>query len=213
MLINYLKLAYKVLLRRKFFTFVSLFGTSVTLLVLMIASAMLDHTFAPLSPEVRLDRTLLVTFMSMRGDQNDWSGDPGYGFLDRYCRGIPHVKRMSIFTGAHVTSSLVGEAKVVSQLRRTDAEYWNILDYEFVAGQAFGESEVARGSRVVVVSESAAHSLFGDAPAMGRTFEAEGQTFTVIGVVRNVSRTRESAYADIWAPMPTLPTTVWKTRH
>jgi putative ABC transport system permease protein len=105
MLINYLKVAYKVLLRRKFFTFVSLFGTSVTLMVLVIASAMLDHAFSPMAPEVRLDRTLLVTYMAMRGEDNDWSGDPGYGFLDRYCRNIPHVERMSIYTGAHATAS------------------------------------------------------------------------------------------------------------
>jgi putative ABC transport system permease protein len=46
---------------------------------------------------------------------------------------------------------------------------------------------------------------------VGRTFETQGQSFTVIGVVRNVSRVRESAYADIWAPLTTLPTDTWKT--
>jgi putative ABC transport system permease protein len=212
MLTNYLKLAYKVLLRRKFFTFVSLFGTSVTLLVLMIASAMLDHAFAPLVPEVRLDRTLHVTYMALRGPGNEWSGDPGYGFLDKYCRDIPHVERMSIFTHGHSISSFVGGQKVTSSLRRTDAEYWNVLDFRFVAGQAYGPSEVAGGSRVAVVTESAARNLFGDAAPMGRTFDAEGMTFTVIGVVRDVSRMRETAYADIWVPMTTLPNEVWKTQ-
>ncbi len=212
MLTNYLKLAFKVLLRRKFFTFVSLFGTSVTLLVLVIASAMLDHAFSPMAPEVRLDRTLHVTYMAMRGAENEWSGDPGYGFLDRYCRDIPHVERMSIFTGAHAALSFVGGEKVVSQMRRTDAEYWTILDFAFVAGHGFGEAEVADGSRVAVLSESAACNLFGDRPALGQSFEAHGQTFTVIGVVRNVPRDRDCAYADIWVPVTTLPTDVWKTR-
>src|SRR5262245_37650346 len=211
MLINYLKLAWKVLLRRKFFTFVSLFGTSVTLMVLVLASAMLDHAFSPLAPEVRLDRTLLVTYMAMRGEQNDWSGDPGYGFLDRYCRNIPHVERMSIYTNAHGVASFVGGEKVVSQLRRTDADYWSILDFAFVAGQAYGASEVANGSHVAVISESAARNLFAGRPAVGRTFETQGQTFTVIGVVRNVSRVRAAAYAAVWAPITTLPTDVWKT--
>jgi len=212
MLTNYLKLAYKVLLRRRFFTFVSLFGTSVTLLVLVIASAMLDHSFAPMAPEVRLDRTLHVTYMAMRGEENEWSGDPGYGFLDRYVRGIPHVERMSVFTGDHATASFVNGEKVVSQLRRTDAEYWTILDFAFVAGQPYGETEVANGSRVAVLSESAARNLFGDRAAVGQTFETQGQQFRVIGVVRNVPRVRASAYADIWAPVTTLPTDLWKTR-
>lgn len=211
MLTSYVKLAFKVLLRRKFFTFVSLFGTSVTLLVLVIASAMLDHSFSPLPPEVRLDRTLHVTSMAMRGGENEWSGDPGYGFLDRYCRNIPHVERMSIFTGDHATASFVGGEKVESQMRRTDAEYWSILDFAFVAGQAYGETEVADGSRVAVLSQSAARNLFGDRAAVGQTFETQGQSFTVIGVVRNVPRVRSSAYADIWAPLTTLPTDLWKT--
>jgi len=209
-LTHYLKLAYKVLLRRKFFTFVSLFGTSVTLLVLMIVSAMLDHTFSPLSPEVRLGRTLHVTYMAMRGEGNEWSGSPGYGFLDRYCRNIPHVDRMSAFTGEHTTAIFTERGKVELSMRRTDAEYWNILDFAFVSGQPFGETEVTDGSRVAVVSESAARFLFGGREPLGQSFETEGNRFTVIGVVRNVSRIREAAYADIWAPVTTLPTNLWK---
>ena len=211
MLINYLKLAYKVLLRRKFFTFVSLFGTSLTLLVLVIASAMLDYAFSPMAPEVRLNRTLLVTYMAMRGEGNEWSGDPGYGFIDRYCRNIPHVERLSTYTGAHATASFVNGEKIVSQMRRTDAEYWSILDFSFIAGHPYGASEVANGSRVAVISHSTARNLFGDRTAVGRTFETQGQTFTVIGVVRNVPRVREAAYADIWVPVTTLPTDQWKT--
>ena len=211
MLPNYLKLAYKVLLRRKFFTFVSLFGTSLTLLVLVIATAMLDHSLAPLPPEVRLDRTLHVTHMTLRGAEDTWIGSPGYGFLDRYCRDIPHVERMSIFTGDHAASSFVGGEKVVSQMRRTDAAYWSILDFSFVAGHPYGEAEVADGSRVAVLSASAARNLFGERAAVGQTFETQGQSFTVIGVVRDVSRIRGSAYADIWAPITTLPSDLWKT--
>ena len=211
MLTNYVNLACKVLLRRKFFTFVSLFGTSLTLLALVIASAMLDHSLSPLAPEVRLDRTLHVTSMAMRGAENEWTGSPGYGFLDRYCRDIPHVERMSIFTETQSTASFVAGEKIVSQMRRTDAEYWSILDFAFVAGQAYGEAEVADGSRVAVLSESAARNLFGDGAAVGQSFETQGLSFRVIGVVRDVPRIRASAYADIWAPLTTLPSDIWRT--
>ena len=50
MLKNYLKLAVKVLARRRFFTFVSLFGISFTLAVLLVATSMLDAVLAPQSP-------------------------------------------------------------------------------------------------------------------------------------------------------------------
>ena len=55
MLRNYLKVAWKVLLRRKFFTFISLFGISFTLLVLMVTTSVLDHVFAPHEVEPHAD--------------------------------------------------------------------------------------------------------------------------------------------------------------
>ena len=57
---NYIKTALKVLQRRKFFTFISMFAITFTLLVLIVAAAMLDFVFAPHAPETRLDRTLGV---------------------------------------------------------------------------------------------------------------------------------------------------------
>ena len=63
MLLNYLKLSVKVLTRRPFFTFVSLFGISSTLAVLMTATAVLDHALGPLAPEVHRDRTLFVDYL------------------------------------------------------------------------------------------------------------------------------------------------------
>ncbi|HKX28336.1 MAG TPA: ABC transporter permease, partial [Blastocatellia bacterium] len=60
MLKNYLKLAFKVLRRRKFFTFISIFAISLTLVVLMVVAALLDQAFGPLPPETRTDRTLGV---------------------------------------------------------------------------------------------------------------------------------------------------------
>ena len=47
MLSNYLKIACKVFLRRKFFTFISLFAVSATLVMLMVGAAIFDHVFGP----------------------------------------------------------------------------------------------------------------------------------------------------------------------
>ncbi len=49
MLKKYIKLALKVLLRHKFFTFVSLFGISFTLMILLVMTAFLDHIPAALA--------------------------------------------------------------------------------------------------------------------------------------------------------------------
>ena len=53
MLRNYLKTAWNVLQRRRFFTAVSLFGIALTLAVLTLVAALFDHTFAVSPPETQ----------------------------------------------------------------------------------------------------------------------------------------------------------------
>ena len=52
--------------------------------------------------------------------------------------------------------------------------------------------------------------IFGGQPALGQTFEADGQRFRVIGVVENVSSLRTVPYADIWVPYTTAKTDAYK---
>ncbi|MEP6917370.1 MAG: ABC transporter permease, partial [Acidobacteriota bacterium] len=74
MLNHYLVLAVKVLLRRKFFTFISLFGISFTLLVLTVVTSFFDHSFGPASIEPRQGRTLYIERAVMYGPRATWSG-------------------------------------------------------------------------------------------------------------------------------------------
>src|SRR5512140_2565092 len=129
MLIHYLKTAWKVFLRRKFFSLISLFGISFTLVVLMVVTAMLDNAFAPYPPEVRQDRTLTVFRASMFGPNATWNSGPGYRLLDRYAKNLPGVERFSISSNANSAQSFVGGQKVKLQLRRTDAQFWKILGF------------------------------------------------------------------------------------
>lgn len=206
MLGNYLKIALKVLARRKFFTFISLFGISFTLLVLMVITAMVDNALAPAPPESRLDRTLHVFRMIMRGDRASIHGDPGYAFLDRYVRDIPGVERMAIMSTPRSVTSFVNGEKVTSRLMRAESQYWEILDFEFLEGGPFIAADDRSGNHLAVISEAARQRFFGGEPALDRTIECDAQRFRVIGVVKSVPMTRLAAAADIWVPIGTTPT-------
>ena len=78
MLRSYLKLAWKILWRRKFFTAISLFGIGFTLVGLMVATALLDHMFAPYPPEVRQNRTLGVYRAELSGGTAGWHSFAGF---------------------------------------------------------------------------------------------------------------------------------------
>ena len=210
MLRNYLKVAWKVLLRRKFFTFVSLFGISFTLVVLMVATALLDYTFAAQRPETRQDRTLTIQRAHMFGEHNTWGAPPGYALLDRYGRNLPGVERFAITTTVSTAQSFVAGQKVTSMLRRTDAEYWKILDFEFLEGAPFDRQDVDEARFVAVIDATTREKLLGGRRAVGETIEADGQRFRVVGVVPDVPATRMNAAADIWVPITTAKTDGYK---
>src|SRR6185503_5720345 len=134
MITNYIKLALKVLARRKFFTFISLFGISLTLVVLMLATAILDNLFAPRKPESRFDRVLGIWAMGLYGERGGRTGPPGYGFLDQYVRGLPGAENVTIFSQLSTTVLYHDGRKIETYIKRADGAYWQILDFEFVEG-------------------------------------------------------------------------------
>lgn len=208
MLRNYLKIALKVLLRRKFFTFISLFGIAFTLLVLMVVTAMLDELFAPKKPESQQRRTLGVYSATMYGPNSTMGGSAGYGLLDRYLRGLDGVERETLFSDSNVVESYIGGRKISSQMMRTDGEFWNILDFHFLEGAPYTTKDVEQAAFVAVINDVTRRRFFGDGEAIGRTLETDGQRFRVVGVVPAFGMRRVAA--DIWVPWSTSKSDVYK---
>ena len=211
MLRNYLKIAFKVFLRRKFFTFISLFGISFTLVVLMVAVALLDHVFAPLPPEVNQDRTVGIYRASMFGDRTMWSTAAGFRLLDRYARDLPGAERLSIFSRSQTVYAYPGGNKVRLELKRTDGEFWKILRFDFIEGGPYSQQDVNEARFVAVITRTTRQRVFRERPALGQTFEADGQRFRVVGVVSDIPWLRNLPFAEMWVPITTAKSDSYKT--
>jgi putative ABC transport system permease protein len=198
-------------MRRKFFTFISLFGISFTLLVLMVVAAMFDHAFAPMAPETRQDRTLGVHNAVMYGPHSTWQSNAGYKLFNTYARNLPGVERLSLYTGDRTVHSYVAGQKIESALKGTDDEFWRILDFTFVEGGPYGTADVAEARFVAVINAATRRRFFAGRPALGQTIEADGQRFRVVGVVEDVSEMRQIPFADIWVPYTTAKTDAYKS--
>ncbi len=213
MIKNYLKIALKVLGRRKFFTFISLFGIGITLMVLLVATALLDYVFAARTPEVHADRMLGVYQLIMKGKDNTETAPPGYAFLDRCVRPmakLPSVERVAFVTVSQTVVSYLDGRKIQSELRRADGEFWQVLTFDFVEGGPYTIADNEAGRFVAVISETTRERFFGRQPAVGKTLEADGQRFRVVGVVRDVPVLRFSSSADLWVPVTTAKTSAYK---
>jgi putative ABC transport system permease protein len=211
MFTNYIKLALKVMVRRKFFTFISLFGISMTLVVLMVATAILDNVYTARAPESRFSRVLCVFHLMQKGEGNTMTTAPGYGFLDRYVRTLPGIELASIYSAARATRIYLDETAVNAHVKQTDGAYWKICDFTFLEGRPYTQAEDDSGARVAVITDRLAAKLFGGTSALGKTVELEGDNFRVVGVVPFVSNTRMAAYSEVWVPIGTNRSSTYRT--
>lgn len=211
MLRNYLKIALKVLLRRKFYTFISLFGIAFTLMVLTVAAALLDHTFGPLPPETHADRTRGVFMIHLEGPGGRMKTLPGYGFLDRYVRTLPGAEKVALFTFPETVITYRNGERIELYRKFTDGAFWEVLDFSFLEGGPFTARDDTERNRVAVINATTRRRYFGAGPAVGRTLELDGQHYRVVGVVEDVSFLRLLPFADVWLPIGTIQSDSYRT--
>ena len=204
MLKNYIKMALKVLLRRKVFTCISLVTISFTLMVLMVATALFDHVFGSFPPETRSDRTLVMKMII--GEHTEEAGKrispPSYAFLKRYVSPLTQAEKVSISTGLWGTEvTYRNGVKTEIAFKYTDGAFWEIFEFDFLEGRPYTAKEVEEGQRVVVINEETRRVFFGGEQAVGKYIEFKGRPFRVVGVVPNVPAFRVASFADIWMPI------------
>src|SRR5450432_3556408 len=142
MLKNYFKIAIAVLKRRKFFTFISLFGISFTLTILMVLTAFVDKVVGDNYPDRKRDRSLYITRMEEEGVGNMSSSQVSFYFLSHYAGSLKTPVAIGISSGFNGTNTYVNNKKIAVNYKYTNAGYWDILEYDFVEGKAFNKQQV-----------------------------------------------------------------------
>ncbi|MDP1930054.1 MAG: ABC transporter permease [Gammaproteobacteria bacterium] len=218
-----LLLAFKILRRRKFYTCVSLFGISLTLMVLLVVTSLIESFLRPQGPERNSENILVAGVMTItQRDENDRflyrnTNTLGYRFVGNSVLGMQTPELISVFSGS-IAGPLLGRevtgfrngVKISSLVKRTDANFWRILQFDFIEGRPINEQEHQQGEYVAVISEATRDQYFPGDTAVGKRIELDGQNFQVIGVVKDVSSLQTLAVADIWLPIFATPLTQFR---
>jgi putative ABC transport system permease protein len=207
---NYLLTAYKVFMRRKLFTAINLACIVLTLVVLMVITAMLETAFYPKGVEGKSDRFAQIAIMrqsSANGDHRSTSF-LGYKLIDKYLKPLKSPALVSAVTTPDTVSVYQGNRVSELQMRRADANYWKILDFKVLAGRLPTLDDEQHGRLVAVINQSTAHKLFPERAAVGEKVSIGGQVFEIIGVVEDAMHL--NAFSDIWAPITTYPSSDYK---
>ena len=236
---NYFKLAIKVLSRNRFFTAISLFGISFTLMVLMLISALLDvelgkyqpmsdHDKMVFTPDLimklmRQDTTFIIdssmvenqmvydTTMEFSENQSSYSRSSiSFSFLDKYMRNVQGVDRYSFYSSNWTYDVFLNANKLVFNTLYSDAAFWQIYDFKRLEGQFFSEDQVQRQAPVAILTDQSSASYFGSGVSpIGQTITLNDQDFQVIGVVKAVSPSKFDV--DVFIPYTHLPDVVLKS--
>ncbi|WP_028102889.1 ABC transporter permease [Pseudoduganella violaceinigra] len=210
MLKNYMRMAWNVARRRKLFTAINLACIVITLVVLLVVTALLQEAFYPVGVEHRSSRFVEVYVIDATNTKGtSTSTSPlGYKVIEKYLKPLSGLEAVSAVSGVQ-TASVIKDGNIIAvQTRHVDAEYWRILDFKLLAGRLPSTDDDEQGRMVTVLARPMALKLFGDAAPLGRKVESGGQTFTVIGVVEPALAL--NAYADMWMPITTYPSTQYQ---
>ena len=216
MLKNYIKIAWKVLQRRKFFTFVSLFGISFTLMVLMVIVAFMDHLLSPTYPELKRDRTLYISGARFENPetQSMWNGPPGFYLINKYVTKMKTPEKIGFYSmGFDMVNAYAEDNKKLElTLKKTDANFWDITDFQFLEGKPFNQQHEADGKMVAVINEATRDGYFGEGvAATGKYLEVGTNKYRIIGVVKNVPSLQIATMGDVYVPYSTSAATLKST--
>lgn len=204
MLSNYIKIAWKVLLRHPFYTFITLFGISMTLTVLMVVTSFVDHLFGAHYPENKRSRSLYIGTIIQTDSANTTmsSGPASFEFLTKYAESLKTPERVAIMSNFSFSNAYANGKRIKLNTKYTDVDFWKVTDFEFLEGKPYDETNIRNADHVAVITDALRDQYFGgDAESVvGKTIEIENIPFRVIGVVKGSPPTRVYTYSDVYFP-------------
>ncbi len=196
------------MLRRKFFTAVSLFGISFTLLVLLIVTAFIENEIGPRTPDVKIDRTLyVVTAQTGNDDEESYNINlPTFYFGTKYIKSLTTPENVSLYSWRNGTTEYVNDKKINIHYRYTDAEFWEIFEFNFINGKPFTRVDLEKSAPVAVINEDIAQQYFGSDNPVGKYMDLNRETYRIIGVVENIPYRQWSRGPGsmIWLPYTSI---------
>lgn len=230
MLKNYIKLAWRVLSRKKFFTFITLFGISFTLMILMLITSYFQAEFGNRAPMQNQDDLVILDYLTLQKinydtlmviDTLDESGvalyDTTYDLrrtgrnnstssfnekiLNTHFRNLESVEATTIFNTDTRHDVFINNSKLQISVNHCDEQFWNIFKFKFVEGRPFDVSDVDQQAQVAVISRSLAMSYFGkESGVLDKSIEIDAKQFKIIGVVEDPTSSPDPITMDMFVP-------------
>lgn len=206
----YFKQAIQMLKQNKFISAITIIGTAIAIMMIMVIIVTDSIQKIDVSPEINRQRTMYLQYQEKRTKDStsmNSNGAIAYEIYKNYLSDIKTPELVSLYSRRWQLSRItIPEDKKntqSTQLKYTDANFWKIMSFNFFEGKPYTEEDFNSGLKKAVVSQSMARKLYGNQNALGKTILIESDPFTIVGIVKDISPILKHAYSDIYIPYTT----------
>ena len=180
-----------------------IFGTALTFVFIIILLQLTSAMTGTEPPLGNADRTIRVTRMyTDHGPEHDWRAYCRWYIQDVVgMRDLVKGYEKNSFSHVESVNPVIGGKLRNVVANYINADYWDIHNFDFIAGRPFTHEDYNASTPVAVIKESIADKYFGGPmQAIDKTFDLQHKTFKVIGVVADFSSLAANEWSTLWVP-------------
>lgn len=199
----YLKQAWQMLRESPLVSTISIAGTALSIAMVMVVVLIYQIQLANYAPEKNRDRMLYVyaTRVEMKEGGNRNNGSMSAEVVKECFYALETPEAVTAVTESNLPVSLPSKRLYKEyKMKSVDTGFWKVFAFDFLQGEAFTEADFNSGLRRVVVSDRLAREIFGRTDVLGETVVISFKTYTICGVVKEVSTAARDAHAHVWRP-------------
>lgn len=206
MIKQYLQQSWQLIKENPVLSGITIFGTAIAITMIMVMVMVYQIDNSNMTPELNRDRTLYVSNMSSQRKSGKGTSNScvGRGLAEKALKPVTSAEAVSMFSKPYIPVHVkqAGAKKAFNyDFMTTDAEFWHVFQFSFVAGKPYTKSDVASTLKKVVVCEKLAKDVFSKTDVVGEVCLIDYMPFTIVGVVKNVSTAMHHTYAHLWIPI------------
>ena len=211
MLKNYIKIAWKVLMRKKLYSLIMLTGITITIFISVIAISIFQQLKGPFPPESDFDKALLLNIINIsefnNGQRsNNFCDAPSYYFIKKYLKSMKTPKLVAVISDPFYSFDedfYKKNKKTTFKIKYTDADFWKATNFTFIKGKPFNQSQFDNAEKIAVIDETMQHFYFSGKNPIGKIISIKNKSYRVVGVVKTVNVLRQVSFSNIWLPLTT----------
>ena len=202
MIKQYVKQAVQMLKENRLVSVISIAGTAISIAMIMVVVLVFQIQFANFYPENDRDRMMYVDGGTEVQSSSGWDrGGMSPEAIKECFYSLKLPEAVSGYCSQTKPLSIPGKRMYKAyEIKYTDPGFWKIFSFRFLSGKPFTEADFDSAIPQAVVSASMAKYLYGTTDVVGKPVIIDLATYTICGVVEDVSRAADTAYGNVWVP-------------